>query len=150
MAKLFLDTNIVLDILIKREPHYLESRQLIDLAIEDDRIKILIAECSLANIIYLTQKEIKTGLRGIDRIIAFLESYSVLSVLNDTYIRALESPFKDKEDALQYHVALQHQCDYFITRDESDYKPFASKSLPVVSPAQFLKDIEPPGQTTQE
>lgn len=143
MAKLFFDTNIVLDILLMREPHYADALMLVELTDEDDRIQIYSAECSLANLVYLTGKEIKTGARGIDRIIAFLKSYPALSAMNDTYIHALESPFKDKEDALQYYVALQHQCDYFITRDENDYKPFASASLPVLTPAKFMREIEP-------
>ncbi len=142
MAKIFFDTNIVLDILLKREPHYANSIQLVDLALEDDRIQICMAECSLANVVYLAEKETKTGQRGIDKIIAFLKSYSVLSAHKENYILALESPFKDKEDALQYYVALQHQCDYFITRNEKDYKPFLSASLPILTPLQFIKEIE--------
>lgn len=145
MAKLFFDTNIALDILLKRDPHYKAAQTIIELALEDDRVKICIAECSLANLVYLTGKEIKTGTRGIERIIDFIESYSLLSAHSDAYIRALESPFKDKEDALQYYVGLHSDCDYFITRDLDDFLPFASSALPVMTPEQFMDEIEPPG-----
>ncbi len=56
-------------------------------------------------------------------------------------IEAITSPFKDKEDALQYYTALNHGADYFITRNITDYKS-TSVRLPVMTPVEFIKSLE--------
>jgi hypothetical protein len=56
-------------------------------------------------------------------------------------IQAISSPFKDKEDALQYYTALYRGADYFITRNISDYKK-SSGRLPVMTPVEFIKSLD--------
>ena len=56
-------------------------------------------------------------------------------------LQAISSPFKDKEDALQYYTALNYGADYFITRNIPDYKK-ATLRLPVMTPAKFMKSLE--------
>lgn len=51
----------------------------------------------------------------------------------------MESEFTDKEDALQYYIALRHHSDYFLTRKTGDYK-MAIERLPVLSPSAFLRN----------
>ena len=55
-------------------------------------------------------------------------------------LEALNSKFKDKEDALQYYTALYHGADYFITRNTKDYK-HKTIALPVFSPQEFMKSF---------
>lgn len=55
-------------------------------------------------------------------------------------MRALQSNFKDKEDALQYYSALNAGVDYFITRNKKDYS-HTEISLPVHSPAEFVSIV---------
>ena len=54
--------------------------------------------------------------------------------------QAISSPFKEKEDALQYYTALDHGADYFITRNVSDYKHLSDR-LPVMRPKEFTDYI---------
>lgn len=54
---------------------------------------------------------------------------------------AFNSSFKDKEDAILYYGAMHAKLDYFITRNEGDFKKYASKQLPVVSVKHFCSKI---------
>lgn len=143
MAKIFLDTNIALDLIVKRAPFYAHAEPLLDLAIEG-MIELHLSESSLPTILYTTTEIYKTGAGGIKRIIELVESCQLLSAPKHIYLQALESPFKDREDVMQYYIALHNRCDYFITRD-LDFQQFKSAALPVMAPADFLKEIEPPG-----
>ena len=61
---------------------------------------------------------------------------SVVSGGKGSAMLALQSAFKDKEDALQYHTALRAKADYFVTRNKKDYKHKVT-SLPVFTPVEF-------------
>lgn len=142
MAKVFLDTNVALDIVLKRIPFYKDAVFLLELA-ADDSIELCISECSLPTIVYTSLESYKAGAKGLKRIIAFVEGCQLLAAPQHIYLQSLGSPFRDKEDVIQYHIALHNRCDYFITRD-ADSAEFQLSTLPVQSPQQFLKEIEPP------
>lgn len=137
MAKLFLDTNILLDIVLVRED-YEQAEKMMDLA-TDELMDVVTSESSLANTIYSAPK-------AIDKIILLLRTCKIISADTITLIRALESGFKDKEDAIQYYVAMHNTCDYFITRNLADFHPYASAALPAMTPQQFNDHIKPPSE----
>ena len=62
----------------------------------------------------------------------------ILPVDADGVRFAIDSKFKDFEDALQYYTALKHRCNYIITRNIKDYK---SSGIPVLTAEQFLKTL---------
>ena len=135
LPEVFLDTDVAFDILSKRKPHYEYSVRILEMA-ASDRVAILIAESSLANLIYLSFDIYK--LENADK--KLLDFASVCNIINGgkfVMLEAISSKFKDKEDALQYYTALKHGADYFITRNISDYK-HTSKRLPVMTPLEFL------------
>lgn len=72
-----------------------------------------------------------------DRIITWIEGCEIANSNKFVILKALNSPFKDKEDAVQYHTALHNQVDYFITRNKKDYEP-CTNALPVHTPSEFL------------
>lgn len=138
LPEVFLDTDVSFDILSKREPHFRNSVQILQLAVED-RISISIAESSIANLIYLSFDIYKIE----DAASKMLDFISVCSIINSgksVMTRAITSAFKDKEDALQYYTALDHSVDYFITRNIKDYKPYV-EIIPVMTPIEFIDSI---------
>ncbi|MFN2372425.1 MAG: type II toxin-antitoxin system VapC family toxin [Cyclonatronaceae bacterium] len=135
LPELFLDTDVAFDILSKREPHFHHSVQLLELAAKD-KAALLIAESSLANLIYLSMDIYKLS-NTEKRLLDFISACDVISGGKPIMLRALSSTFTDKEDALQYHTALNHGADYFITRNNSDYRN-SSERLPVMTPAEFV------------
>jgi len=136
LPEIFLDTDVSFDILSKREPHFQDSVRLLELAAED-KAALLIAESSLANLIYLSFDIYKLK-NAEKRLIDFISACEVISGGKEVMIKAVSSSFKDKEDALQYYTALNYGADYFITRNISDYKAISDR-LPVMTPAVFLE-----------
>jgi predicted nucleic acid-binding protein len=138
LPEIFLDTDVAFDILSKRKPHFKDSVRLLELAAED-KAALLIAESSLADLIYLSFDIYK--LKSAEkRLIDFISACEVLSGGKEVMIRAVSSSFKDKEDALQYYTALNHGADYFITRNISDYKEVTAR-LPVMKPKDLNNSI---------
>jgi predicted nucleic acid-binding protein len=138
LPEIFLDTDVAFDILSKRKPHFKDSVRLLELAAED-KAALLIAESSLANLIYLSFNIYK--LKSAEkRLIDFISACEVISGGKEVMIRVVSSSFKDKEDALQYYTALNHGADYFITRNISDYKEVTAR-LPVMKPKDLNNSI---------
>jgi len=138
MKKLFIDTNIVIDLLAKRKPFYDEAAMLFTLA-DKQKIRLSVSALTFTNTNYILlqskkPEEAKLILRKLKLIVQVLsldEKIVGLS-LND-------NDFKDYEDALQYFTALENGVDAIITRN---LKNFQKAKLPVMTASQFLKSIK--------
>jgi predicted nucleic acid-binding protein len=138
LPEVYLDTDVAFDIISKRIPHFEVSVKLLNL-VQKDRISLLIGECSLSNLIYLSYDIYK--LENANFILHdFMAVCHVISGGKNAMNRALHSEFSDKEDALQYYTALHYGADYFITRNTKDYKR-ATENLPVCTPEEFLNSF---------
>jgi len=138
LPEVFLDTDVAFDIISRREPFFKEAIQILELA-AIEQINLVIAESSLANLIYLAFDIYKLD-KAKEKIENFIGACSVISGGKKIVLEALNSEFKDKEDALQYFTAFHGNVDYFLTRNIKDYKLVFS-SLAVQTPSQFLKGI---------
>jgi len=118
--KVFVDTDIIYDLLGKRDPFYLAAAQLFTLA-DEGKVQIFISALSLANLHYLISKK-----RSEEEAKEILRKFKVLvhvAPLNDKIIDlALNSEFSDFEDALQYYSALQNEIEVLLTRNLKDYR----------------------------
>jgi predicted nucleic acid-binding protein len=138
MKKLFIDTNIVIDLLAKRAPFYDEAALLFTLA-DKQKIRLSVSALTFANTNYILlqskkpeeAKLILRKLKLIVQVISLDEKILGLS-LND-------NDFKDFEDALQYFTALENGVDAIITRNLKD---FQKAKIPVMTASQFLKSIK--------
>src|SRR5690625_467978 len=138
LPEIFLDTDVAFDILSKRKPHYEDSIRILELAAED-RVALLIAESSLASLVYLSFDIYK--LKDAEkRLLDFISACTIISGGKAVLTKAISSPFRDKENALKYYTALKNEADYFITRNIRDCKK-ASKRLPVMTPIEFMGSI---------
>lgn len=135
MMKVFLDTNIVIDLLDKREPFYIDAVKLFTLAYQK-KITLFVSPMTYATASYLLRKHGKEGMRKL------LNNFRQLSQITTADERvvdaALASSFDDYEDALQYYSALTRNVDVIVTRNKKD---FMSASIPVLSPAELLKQL---------
>ncbi|MCF8348049.1 MAG: PIN domain-containing protein [Bacteroidales bacterium] len=135
MKKIFIDTNIVIDLLSRREPFYQEAAGLFSLA-DKKIIELSISSLTIANTSYtllrrtnsITAKEILRKLRLIIKILP-LDDKIIGIALND-------NSFDDFEDGLQYFTAIENSQDLIITRNLKDFKKSA---LPVMTARQFLE-----------
>ena len=138
LPELFLDTDVVFDILSKRKPHFKHSFCLLELA-ASDQVALLIAESSLANLIYLSFDIYKLD-DAEKKLLDFISAATIVCGGKTVMTKAISSQFKDKEDALQYFTAQHYGADYFITRNSKDHKPFTD-ILTVMSPIEFVDTI---------
>lgn len=137
MKKIFLDTNIVIDLLAKREPFYMSAAQLFSLA-DKKKLQLFVSALTFANINYILLKgrkpeEAKLILRKLKMLVNILslDDKVVDLSLND-------SDFKDFEDSLQYFSALENGIDIIVTRNLKD---FTKSKIPVLTAGQFLQRI---------
>jgi predicted nucleic acid-binding protein len=134
--RLFLDTNIIVDLLMERDFELDAIHEIIKLS-EKGIVEISISESIISTTFYIMRKE-----RKINPLAAFREickTANVLPFTKDILYFPLEK-FPDKEDALLYFLALNGKMNYFITRNVKDFT-FKFPSLPVVSPSNFIKEI---------
>ncbi len=133
IKKLFLDTNILLDLLGEREPFYLASAQLASLA-DQKQIELYISPVSIATVQYVLSKHIGQEATK-DKLRKLLILCKVASMDESIVQKSMEAPFEDFEDALQYYCALQAHCDMIISRTAKDFK---KALLPLLSTEAFL------------
>ena len=134
--KIFVDSDIVLDVLCKRVPHYEYAAKVFSLA---DMKKLTVYTTSLvvANVYYILRKAIgieksKEALRKLRLLV------KIISVEEREVDLALNSSFSDFEDALQYYTAVKHSMETLLTRNIKDYK---ERDLIIQTPEQFIKGI---------
>jgi len=139
MKKLLIDTNIVIDLLAKRDPDYADAAQIFSLG-DKKHIQLSVSALTVANTNYLLSKlkphnEVKSILRKFKLLV------DVLSLDDKVISLALnDKDFKDFEDSIQYFAAQEHKkVDCIITRNIKDYK---DSSLPVMTPETFLVTFE--------
>jgi len=132
-VKLFIDTNVVLDVLAQREPWFDDSARLLAY-IEQNGATGHIAAHTLTTLHYLLAKHLgqqKTAAILID-LTALLRVEPVdLQVLQ----QALALGWRDFEDAVQAVTAAQCPADYLVTRNPRDFK---QSLVPVITPSEFL------------
>ena len=138
MKKLFVDTNIIIDLLSRREPFFEEAAILFSLA-DKKIIELSISSLTIANTNYALLRQMDSGkaksiLRKLKLILKIfpLDDKIVGLALND-------EAFSDFEDALQYFTAIENGQDIIVTRNLKDFK---NSKLPAMTAKQFIETIE--------
>ena len=133
-SRVFLDSDILLDVLAARKPFYEDSATVLYLA-EMKRIEAFTTPLVISNLYYILRKlgTKNTALTGIRKLRSILQ----ILPMNAAHIdKALSSKFSDFEDALQYFASQEGQIDFIVTRNKSDYK---TSKIAVCRPNEFLK-----------
>lgn len=137
MQRIFLDTNIVIDFLGEREGFYEAAAKIITLA-DHKEIKMFTSPSSISNTYYLLSKYENTKM-ALEKIRKFKVLCSI-SIMDDEVIeKAINSDFKDFEDAMQYFSAIASNCDLIVTRNEKDFK---NAMIPVMNGESYLQTVK--------
>lgn len=115
--KIFVDTNIFLDLILKREKFH--DALLILNAVEKNLFSGMILDITVLNIDYVAKKQVKDVKEFIQLVNT---SFSVVGISNEMISKALKIKNNDLEDTLQYISAKHHECECIITNDKSFYK----------------------------
>jgi predicted nucleic acid-binding protein len=118
--KVFVDTDIIYDLLAKRDPFYSAAAHLFTMA-DEGNVQIFISALSLANIHYLISKD-QSESQAKQILRKFKVLIHVTSLTEKIIDLALNSEFEDFEDAIQYFSALQNDIQILLTRNLKDYK----------------------------
>ncbi len=134
MQKIFIDTDIILDLLAERQQFYENAAALFTLI---DRGKILgfTSPVVFANLHYILSKQLskKYAITSLKKLRTLIQIVPVDEKIIDL---SLESGFTDFEDAIQYHTAISAGLSTLITRNIKDYK---NPTITVCSPEEYLR-----------
>lgn len=133
MRKVFIDANVLLDLLLEREPWAKDAALLFSMA---DRRELELMCCSLSfsTAVYLMQR-FKYSRKEIVSKLSIVKSICTITTVNGAVVdRMLQSDFDDLEDAIQYYSALAYGAEVIVTRNTKDY---SEARIPVVSPHDF-------------
>ena len=135
---ILVDTNIILDLFLQREPYDAQARAIITKCAEREVIGYLAAH-SIPNLFYIlrknyTQKERRGLIKNLCNIfrISDLNAEKILSAIEN-------EGFTDFEDCLQEECAVEAIADYIVTRNPNDYK---GSRVKVIEPDEFIKRLQ--------
>jgi predicted nucleic acid-binding protein len=132
--KALIDTNIVLDVLLNRQPYCQNAAKIIVLS-EKKIIESYVSASAITDIYYIMQKEYKNKQITIDLMKKILEVILVATITGNNIYQALDLGWNDFEDSVQYIVGESISADYIITRNLDD---FDNSTIKIVTPEQFL------------
>lgn len=131
--KLFLDTNIVLDLLQYREPWVHDTLVLFQLA-KEKRVELIVTDLTFVNVVYIAGKNVDK--KKLNETLIGLKKYLTIVPIGDACIeQALSGDYADFEDAVQCFAAKREKVDYILSRDE---KGFNMSEIPVMNVTEFL------------
>ncbi len=134
--KILFDTNIVLDVLLDREPHSVLAIQLFS-AVENKLIDGVLCATTITTIDYLITKS-KSRTASNEAILCLLDLFEIAEVNTATLRSALDSNFTDFEDAVLYFSGIAQGVDGVVTRNSNDFK---LATLPIYSPSDLISKI---------
>ncbi len=131
--KILLDTNVVLDLLLNREPFSNEAVKIFSL-VESKKVEAFVCATTITTIYYLISKSLNKNQS--DKVIEdLLQLFNVAQVNKDVLLASLKNNGKDFEDSVLYTSAKFANVDVIITRDK---KGFTNSKVSVQEPKEFL------------
>jgi len=136
--KVFVDTNVLLDVLARREPFYADAARIWSLA-ERAKIVGLVSAISFNNICYVVRKA--SGREPAEKALLLIRDvFTPVPLSVQILNQAMDAGFDDFEDAIQFHSAIHAEAACLITRDGDR---FPDRGFPVVLPGVFLASLAP-------
>ena len=134
MENIFVDINIIIDLLVKRGLIYKDAQVLFTLS-DKKEIQLCISSLSFANAYYSIVKHHK-DIDAKKYLAKFKVLVKVLPLEDKAIELALASDFNDFEDGLQYFIAMDNESDIIITRNKKDFK---NAKIPVMTAGEYIR-----------
>lgn len=130
----FLDTNVLLDAFLERQPFNSLVRRFFKKA-DDNNWQFYVSDISFINAHYVLKKHVSNKL-AVEVIVDFISKVEVVPITKELLLAAALTNFKDYEDAVQFQCAASITgIDGIITRNKKDFK---HSTIPVFSPEEVL------------
>lgn len=136
-ARVFVGTNVMLDFLGERHLFYESAAMLATLA-DQQKLTMVVSPISFAIVNYFIAK-FESPTVAIDKLRKFKILSEISKLDENTVDKALNSSFNDFEDALQYHSAIESNCQVIITRNGKDFK---NSQIPIMTADEYLKSLK--------
>ena len=137
MKSVLIDTDVILDFFFDRKPFSDDAAGVLSLC-EEREIKGFITSVILSNVYYLLRQN-STHEKVVEKLRQLISITEVLTTDKDAILKALNSNFRDFEDALQnYSAELNGKVDIIITRNIKDYR---NSALGIMTPGNYLKTV---------
>jgi len=137
MSKFLIDSDVLLDFFFDRKPQSTDSAKILALC-EAKRVEGYITSVIMSNVYYLLRKT-ASHQKVISKLRQLLMIVDILRIDKEVILHAMNSKFKDFEDALQNYAAVNSQhVGLIITRNTKDYK---NSEISVMTPENFLKSL---------
>jgi len=135
-VKVLLDTNIIIDIALERQPYFTNSETVLAF-VEQGQIEGYISASTISDLYYLIRKQ-----KGRDLTIEFLQEIltfcQIATVNQAAIIMAFTTNFQDFEDSIQYSTAVVNKLDAIITRNPQDF-PIVTPGI--ITPEQLIAEL---------
>lgn len=131
---LFIDTNVIIDVIARRPQFYDASAEILTL-LEKDKFEGFVSTISFNNIHYIIRKQSSKN-KADHAVRTLLTTFSIVSLDKKVITRAIDANFNDFEDAIQFFSAIRCNADYLISRNVKD---FPHDDIPVLTPEEFLR-----------
>lgn len=137
--KLLIDINVILDVAMKRLPHYQSSQVILSLA-DQKKVRGFLSAASCSTIYYFIRKDTRNVREAGHYIQKLMRLLSIVAVDQDILDTALAVQMPDFEDAIQLACAESCGADFIVTRDASGYRGSHIKAL---TPDEYLATFTP-------
>jgi predicted nucleic acid-binding protein len=135
--KILVDTNVLLDFLLEREPFKKDAEELFA-AIDSGQIIGYVTATTLTDIFYIARKHTRSLELAREAVSSTLETMTICPINRNVLEAAFTSGLTDFEDAVQIYSAIAQNLDAIVTRDA---KGFVSSTIPVYSVQELLKRL---------
>ncbi|MBD1886963.1 PIN domain-containing protein [Microcoleus vaginatus] len=134
--KVLIDTNIIVDVALDREPFFAESDRILTF-VEEGQIQGYVSASTFSDLYYIIRRD-----KGRDWTLEFLRQLAtfcqVATVDNSVISMALTCNFKDFEDAIQYSTAAINRIDAIVTRNPRDFPVTTPR---ILTPNQLIQEL---------
>jgi len=131
--RILFDTNVILDVLLLRQPYEVEATKLVA-SVERSEINGVLCANSITTIYYLINKAVGREI-AINSVNSLTMMFDVVPVNKIVLQNALKSKFLDFEDAVLKESAVNSGVDGIVTRNPKDFK---SSTLPIYNPKELI------------
>jgi predicted nucleic acid-binding protein len=132
--KVLVDTNVVIDVLLKQTHFYKDSFAVFKLS-DSGHICGVVAAISMTNAFFILRKAGKSSVEVYQDLDDISNIFKVAPLTESTIANALALRWKDFEDAVQFISAKESKVDFIITRNKADYK---TSDIPCMTPTEFI------------
>ncbi len=133
----FLDTNVLLDVILERSQFLNDSKKILTLG-DEGKVELYASALTIANCAYFARKFGGNPHKCVELLLTWVK---VIDLTRNHFEQVLTSSFTDFEDGLQFFSAREIKAiDVILTRNVNHFK---SSDIPILTPSEFLQTLSP-------